>query len=175
MIYLSCIALYKFNQVRGMGVMADKMDKDYMRQLAEKNKRELEPLLKYLTWLEKNKGSKASTNYDGRENGNNTMSFPIYDSTLLSFVKEAGKTTLMDKNYVYVYSRLCLQTPADEKQAIERASLQDWNVLCGILTKYVRGGMTQSYLWTQGMEEGIFYLVIAKMKEVVEYWDKPLY
>lgn len=155
--------------------MVGNTDKDYMRSLAEKYKQELTPLLRYLDWLEKSRGTKGSTNYNGTENGNNTMSFPIYDSTLLSFVKEAGKTTLMDKNYVYVYSRLRLQTPEDERQVIKRATLQDWNALCGILTRYVRGGMTQSYLWTQGMEEGIFYLVLAKMKEVVEYWDKPLY
>lgn len=155
--------------------MIGNTDKDYMRNLAEKYKQELAPLLRYLDWLQKSQGTKGSTNYNGTENGNNTISFPIYDSTLLGFVKEAGKTTLMDKNYVYVYSRLHLQTPEDERQAIKRASLQEWNVLCGILTRYVRGGMTQSYLWTQGMEEGIFYLVLAKMKEVIEYWDKPLY
>lgn len=155
--------------------MAGNTDKDYMRGLAEKNKQELMPLLRYLDWFERNKGVKGSTNYNGTENGNHTMSFPIYDSTLLSFVKEAGKTALMDKNYMYVYSRLHLQTPEEERKAIERATLQDWNVLCGILTRYVRGGMTQSYLWSQGMEEGIFYLVLAKMKEVVEYWDKPMY
>ena len=77
-------------------------------------------------------------------------------------------------NYVYVYSRLGLKTPEDEKQAIERATIQEWNVLCGILTRYVLGGMTQSYLWRQGMTESIFYLVLLKMKEIVEYWDKPL-
>lgn len=170
--------MYGFVQIqsdKGIGGMADKMDKDYMRQLAEKYKQELTPLLRYLDWLEKTRGTKGSTNYDGKENGNNTMSFPIYDSTLLSFVKEAGKSAFMDKNYVYVYSRLRLGTPQEERKAIERATLQDWNVLCGILTRYVRGGMTQAYLWTQGMEEGIFYLTLAKMKEVVEYWDKPMY
>ena len=109
--------------------MVGNTDKDYMRQLAEKNKQELTPLLRYLDWLEKSRGSKGSTNYNGTENGNNTMSFPIYDSTLLNFVKEAGKTALMDKNYVYVYSRLRLQTPDDERKVIERATLQDWNVL----------------------------------------------
>ena len=103
-----------------------------------------------------------------------TMSFPIFDGTLLSFIKEAGNTSFMDKNYVYVYSRLGLKTPEDEKKVIESATIQEWNVLCGILTRYVQGGMTQSYLWRQGMTESIFYLVLLKMKEIVEYWDKPL-
>lgn len=155
--------------------MVGKTDKDYMRTLAEEYKKELTPLLRYLDWFERNRGAKGSTNYTGTEDGHRTISFPVYDSMLLSFVKEAGKTALMDKNYVYVYSRLRLQTPEEELKAIERATLQDWNVLCGILTRYVRGGMTQSYLWSQGVEEGIFYLVLAKMKEVIEYWDKPMY
>lgn len=170
--------MYSFVQMqsdKGTEGMSDNMDKDYMRGLAAKYREELNPLLKYLNWLEKNNGVNVSTHYDGKENGNNTMSFPIYDSTLLSFVKEAGKTPFMDKNYVYVYSRLGLKTPQEERSAIESATMQEWNVLCGILTRYVRGGMTQSYLWTQGMTEGIFYLTIAKMKEIVEYWDKPLY
>ncbi len=154
--------------------MTGELDKKYLQELSAKYKEELTPLLRYLFWLEQHAGNDNSTQYDGGENASKTMAFPIFDGTLLSFIKEADKTSFMDKNYVYVYSRLGLKTPMDEKQAIERAQIQDWNVLCGILTRYVRGGMTQSYLWRQGMSESIFYLVILKMKEIVEFWDKPL-
>lgn len=170
--------MYSFvrkHQIRGLEGMMGEMDKDYMHQLAEKYKQELKPLLRYLSWLEQNAGKNLSTTYDGRENGNSTMSFPVYDSTLLSFIKEAGKSAFMDKNYAYVYSRYGLKTPEEERAMISKATIQEWNVLCGILTRYVRGGMTQSYLWTQGMTESILYLTLAKMKEIVEYWDKPLY
>lgn len=155
--------------------MSGELDKDYMHELVEKYKQELTPLLRYYSWLEKNAGNNLSTTYDGNENGNHTMSFPIYDSTLLSFIKEAAKTSFMDKNYAYIYSRYGLKTPQEERKAIEKATIQEWNVLCGILTRYVQGGMTQSYLWTQGMTESILYLIVAKMKEILEYWDKPLY
>ncbi len=174
MVYLVCITLYEYNLIRGAEGMNGEMDKAYMRELAAKYKQELTPLLRYLSWLEQHAGNNMSTNYNGLENGNNTMSFPIYDSTLLSFIKEAGKSSFMDKNYMYVYSRHNLKTPQQERDLIARATMQDWNVLCGILTRYVKGGMTQSYLWTQGMTESILYLTLAKMKELVEFWDKPL-
>ncbi len=154
--------------------MAEVMDKAYMRELAAKYKLEIAPLLRYFSWLEENAGKNLTTNYNGTENGNSTMSFPIYDSTLLGFVKEASKTSFMDKNYAYIYSRYHIESPAQERKLIEEATMQEWNILCGILTRYVRGGMTQSYLWTQGMTEGIMYLTLAKMKELVEYWDKPV-
>ncbi len=154
--------------------MNGEMDKAYMRELAAKYKQELTPLLRYLGWLEKNAGNNMSTTYNGLENGNNTLSFPIYDGTLLSFIKEASKSSFMDKNYAYVYSRHNLKTPQQERALIAKATMQDWKALCGILTRYVQGGMTQSYLWTQGMTESILYLTLAKMKEIVEFWDRPL-
>lgn len=154
--------------------MNGEVDKQYLRELSEKYKAELTPLFRYLHWLEQNAGVDNSTSYDGGEQASRTMSFPIFDSTLLSFVKEADKTSFMDKNYVYVYRRLGLKTPEDERRVIATAGIQEWNVLCGILTRYVRGGMTQSFLWKQGMSERIFYLLLAKMKEIVEFWDRPL-
>ncbi len=154
--------------------MAVEMDKAYMRELAGKYKVELSPLLRYMHWLEQNAGKNLTTSYNAGEDGMSTMSVPVYDSTLLSFIKEAGKTSFMDKNYAYIYSRYRIQTPQQERDLIDKATMQEWNVLCGILTRYVRGGMTQSYLWTQGMTESILYLTLAKMKELVEFWDRPL-
>ncbi len=168
MIYLMCIALYKINQLRGSDTMNMKLDKEHIAQWVEKGKQDVAPLLKYLDWLKENNGKDVSTVYDGRENGNNTMSFPVYDATLLDFVKEAGESGLMDRNFVYVYTEYELATPEQERQAIADAAMEDWKILCGIFTRYVRGGMTRAYLWTQGMQEGIFYLTLAKMKEVLE-------
>lgn len=154
--------------------MTGEMDRMYLQELAQKYKIELTPLLRYHNWLEQNAGVDNTTQYKGGENAGKTMAFPVFDGTLLSFIREAQQTSFMDNNYVYVYSRLGLKTPEDEKRVIAQATIQEWNVLCGILTRYVKGGMTQSYLWRQGMAESIFYLVITKMKELVEFWDKPL-
>lgn len=148
--------------------MEMKVDKEHIAQLVEKGRMDLAPLLKYLDWLKENVGKDVTTIYDGTQNGSNTMSFPVYDEKLLEFVKEAGENPLMDRNYVYVYSGRELKTTEQEKQAIAECTIEDWRVLCGILTRYVRGGMTRSYLWSQGVQEGIFYLVLTKMQEVLE-------
>lgn len=148
--------------------MEMKMDKEYIAQLVEKGKKDLAPLLKYVDWLKENEGKDVTTIYDGTQNGSNTMSFPVYEAELLEFVKEAGDNGLMDRNYVYVYTGRELKTPEQEKQAIAECTIEDWRVLCGILTRYVRGGMTRANLWGQGVKEGIFYLALTKMQEVLE-------
>ncbi len=150
------------------------MNQEYMRDLSKQYKEALEPFLRYLPWLEAHAGKQTGSSYNGSMDGNNTMSFPVYDSTLLSFVKEAGKSSFMDRNYAYIYSRKRLRTPEDERKAIKAATIREWDVLCGILSKYVLGGNAKAILWTQAVQENIFLLVVEKMQEIVEYWDRRL-
>ncbi|MFG6355238.1 MAG: hypothetical protein K1W26_00225 [Acetatifactor sp.] len=150
------------------------MKQEYMRELADQYKEALTPLLRYLPWFEEHAGMRTGSSYDGSLDGNNTMSFPVYDSTVLSFVKEAAKSSFMDRNYAYIYSRKRIRTPEDERRVIKTATIREWDVLCGILSKYVLGGNTKAYLWTQAVQENIFYLVLNKMREIVEYWDRHL-
>lgn len=149
-------------------------DVAYMKNKALEYKLELLPLLRYMTYFMERAGEDPSTNYAGQENGNNTLSFPIYDATLLAFVKEAAKTSFMDKNYSYIYSRHRIKSAEDERKLIENATITEWDVLCGILTNYVQGGMSRAYLWRDGVKENIFYLVLSKMKDIVEHWDQPI-
>lgn len=144
------------------------------RQQVEQYKQALLPLLRYLPWLEKSVGTKVSRNFDGGDVGEKVMGFPVYDGTLMNFVKEAGNSIFMDRNYRYVYTRNHIITHKDERRAIENATIREWGILCGILSKYVLGGRTKAALWSEAVQEEIFYLVINKMCEIVEYWDKPL-
>lgn len=132
------------------------------------------PLLRYLPWLEKSVGTNVSRNYDGSDMGEKLMSFPIYDGTLMNFVKEAGNSIFMDRNYRYVYTRNRIFSHDDERKAIAKATIKEWGILCGILSYYVMGGRIRSTLWSEAVQERIFYLVISKMVEIVEFWDKPL-
>lgn len=150
------------------------MKQEYMRELADQYKEALAPFLRYLPWFEEHAGKRTGSSYDGSLDGNNTMSFPVYDSTLLSFVKEASKSSFMNRNYAYIYSRRRIKTPEDERKAIKTATIREWDVLCGILSKYVLGGNAKAYLWTQAVQENIFYLTLDKMREIVEYWDRHL-
>ena len=147
---------------------------EYRQQLLQEYKQAALPLLRYLPWLEKAVGTKASSVYDGQDIGAHSMTFPVYDSTLLNFVKEAAKSPLMDRNYRYVYTRNHINSHEDEKRIIQKAGWKDWDILRGILSYYILGGRTRATLWSQGVHEGIFCLVLKQMKEIIEYWDKPL-
>ena len=62
-------------------------------------------LLRYVGWLQTASGKNASDIYKGEGIEANSMPVPVYDSTLLSFVKEAKATHFMNRNYVYTFSR----------------------------------------------------------------------
>lgn len=149
-------------------------DFEYREQLLREYKQTVMPLLRYLPWFEKNKGQMGSTLYQGADFTEHSLAFPVYDATLLNFVREASKSKLMDRNYRYVYTRNRLNTHDDERRMIAAAELKDWDILRGILSKYVLGGMTKCNLWSLAVQENIFYLVLTRMKEIIEYWDRPL-
>jgi hypothetical protein len=149
-------------------------DEEYLHRLMMENKDILMPLLKYIPWLMQNAGRTASSNYTGDGLEQTSVSFPVYDSTLLNFVKEASSSKLMDRNYKYVYTRNHLKTHDDERRIIERATWREWDILKGILSNYVLGGRVRASLWSEGVKEQIFYLVLTKMKEIIEFWDKPI-
>lgn len=156
------------------GTVHSKMEEnlEYMQQLMEEYKEMAGPLLKYLPWFEKNAGQAGNSFYKGSEMGEQSMAIPVYDATLMSFVKEASNSPLMDRNYPYVYTRNRIKTHDDERKVIERAGLREWDILRGILSKYVLGGRTKSMLWSQGVQENIFYLVLKQMNQIIEFWDK---
>ena len=147
---------------------------EYRQQLVEEYKQTVMPLLRYLPWLEKSTGNSMSTTYQGDGLAQNSLSFPVYDGTLMNFIREVQKTNLMDRNYRYVYTRHRITTHEQERRLIEKCNIEDWDNLRGILSKYVLGGMTRGTLWNEGMQENIFYLVLRRMKEIIEYWDKPI-
>lgn len=149
-------------------------DMEYRKQLIQKYRGEIEPLLKYIPWLQQKSGQRTSFHYADDRFNEHSLSFPVYDSTLLKFIKEAEKTALMDRNYLYVYSRKHIKTPADERALIAKADLQDAGILNGILSRYVLGGRTKASLWSGAVEEDIYLSVLLKWKEILEIWDGPL-
>lgn len=134
---------------------------------------DVERLVSYIPWLESKVGSNVSKVYDDNNLSSSTIAFPVYETMLLNFVNDAQKTALMDKNYVYTFSQYFLRTHEDELEAIEKADIKHGDMLCGILSKYVLGGMTKGRLWVEAVEKGIFLAVINKMKSLLELWDKP--
>lgn len=149
-------------------------DKLSREEIISTYKKDVERLLPYIPWLESKAGQSAASIYNSEEMAGHTISFPVYDSRLLEFVKTAQSTNLIDRNYVYVYSRYHLHNAEDEKKAVADATLQDMQLLAGILSHYVIKGMTKGMVWKEGVENGVLLQVIRKMKKVMEFWDKPL-
>ena len=144
------------------------------QQVAQQYRSDIELLVRYLPWLEAKYGKVVSHEYKDDKMAGSTFSFPVYDGTLMNLVKDIRSTKLTDRNYYYVYSRNHIQSVKDEYELIERASIQDINVLIGILSKYVLGGMTKGNLWAEAVANGVFLKIITKLKELLEFWDKPL-
>ncbi len=157
-----------------IGYRQQQDDIAYRQQVVSAYKPDVERLIRYLPWLEEKAGKDISETFEGSGIKGNSITFPVYDGTLMSFIKEVQRTTLLDRNYPYIYSRNRMRTLQDELRAIDRASIKDMDILKGILSKYVLGGMTKGRLWTEAVYNRIFLNVIRKMKENLEFWDKPI-
>ncbi len=130
-------------------------------------------LLKYQNWLEKVNGQNTSNLYTGEGIEETSMAVPVYDSTLLSFIREARDTVFMNKNYVYTFSQHHLRTVKDELDIIDTCTLQDMKILGDILSKYVIKGEVRGAYWSEGVKSGVFLALLLRLKELLEI-RKPL-
>lgn len=130
---------------------------------------DIEKLARYIPWLTEKSGKEVSRKYDG-EFGESAIHFPVYDGTLLNFVKEAKTTSLIDRNYPYAYSGRRIRTPEDEKREISSATLREVDILRGIFSKYVLEGMTKSGRWSEAVNRGIFLDILCKLKEIADFY-----
>lgn len=151
----------------------EKEDIEYRRQVVQEYKTDVERLIRYLPWLEEKAGKDVSETFNGSGIGEHSITFPVYDSTLLNFVREVQRTKLLDRNYRYIYSRYRIRTLEDEWKMISRSDITQMDILKGILSKYIMGGMTKGRMWTEAVENRVFLKVVRKMKENLEFWDKP--
>lgn len=131
-------------------------------------------LSRYIPWFEKKSGNDVSTNYQDGHKMDHTLSFPVYDSVLLSFLNDASTTVFMEQNYRYFYSRNHIQGYQDELRLIEEADIMHMDILQCILSRYVFGGLTKAYLWKDGVEHRIFLNVLKKARQIIEFWGQPL-
>ncbi len=143
-----------------------------MEEIVEYYKPDVESLAAYIPWLTAQKGAQTSKNFTGEGIEENSIAFPVYDSTLLAFVRTAQQSSLIDRNYVYVYSRNRIRTLADERRFIQNATIREMDELWGILSKYILKGMTKANVWTEGVKNGIYLELLQKMRELLNFWDK---
>lgn len=141
-------------------------------ELVEYYKNDVAKLLTYLPWLEGKLGQQTSQIYAGNDIGVNSVPFPVYDGSLLQFVRACEETCFMDRNYVYVYTRNRIRSPQDEIGLIQNATIRDMISLGGILSNYILGGRRKAVLWSDGVRNGVYVSLLRKMKEIMDYWDR---
>ena len=146
----------------------------YKQEMMNKYRQAMGDMFRYIPWLEEKSGKKLVQSYNGDDLLTSSVPIPVYDSTLLGFVKDMQRTELMDRNYVYVFSRYGIRTEADELRTIEQTEFKDIEAIFGIMAKYVLSGMTKGMLWSKGVENGVFLHSLKKIKELLDIWDKPL-
>ncbi len=126
-------------------------------------KNDVDILVRYLPWFEKIQGKSVQSIYDG-EKDFKVIQIPVYDSNLLAFMKDAGKTSLITKNYPYVFTDNRIKTVDDELRLVNNAHLKDMEILKGILSKYVLGGRSKASLWKDGVDNGVLFAIIKRLK-----------
>ncbi len=130
-------------------------------------------LMKYLPWLQNVSGGNVSSVYSGQGIDKCSLAVPVYDSTLLNFIKEIKNTDFLNRNYTYTYSRYRIKTAADELRVIDACTLQDITVLGDILSKYSFKGDIKGAVWTEGVQNGVYLALLLKLKDLMEM-RKPL-
>lgn len=140
-------------------------------QITSEYKEDLTKLLKYLPYLEKRSGKDVQEFYEG-DGEQKVIPVPVYDSTLLGFIKEAQKTKFMNRNYPYIYRKWKMPTPQSERIAMESATIRDIELFRGIISRYVMEGMRKSYMWTAGVEERIFVTALVKLRSLIFDYSK---
>lgn len=123
------------------------IENTYRQELIQKYRQAVGNIFRYLPWLEEKSGNNMVRHYQGNNVPKKSIPIPVYDSTLLGFVKDMNATGLMDRNYVYTFSRNRIRSEQDELRIISKAELKNIEVIFDIMAKYVLGGMTKGGLW----------------------------
>jgi len=140
-------------------------DDTLREQTIEEYRDDVLKLIKYLPWLASKSGKEVSSMYRG-DDKMQVIPIPVYDSTLLAFIKDAEKTKFMDRNYPYVYSRNNIKTHEDEVKLLQSATLADIRIFKGVISKYVLGGRKRSVVWADGVESGVLEVALACLNKL---------
>nr|MCR5267765.1 hypothetical protein [Lachnospiraceae bacterium] len=103
--------------------------------------------------------------YEG-EGKETLLQIPVFDSTLLSFVKDAEKTQFITKNYPYVYTRFRIRSHEDEIRLMKSAAVKDVDIFKGILSKYVLEGKRRPAAWRDAVAERVFVTALECLNDL---------
>lgn len=157
-----------------MSEMGYQSDKAGITGKIEMYQKDVEQLMRYLPWLESKNGQDLSAVHYAEEGNKDSFPVPVYDSTLLGFVKTFQGTKFVDYNYMYPLNKHRVRTAADELKLIEETQIMEIENLGAVLSKYIITGMRKASMWNEGIRNGVYLAAVSKMKELVEFWSKPL-
>lgn len=140
-------------------------------QIVATYRADTQKLLAYLPYLREMSGKIAAQLYEQDGIAQHSLKFPVYDSNLLRFVKEAEQSVYMNRNYRYIYSRYRIKDTFDELAVIEKCTIQQMDVIGGILSGYIMGGRTKAVLWTEGLRNGVYMAALNKADELIRLWE----
>ena len=147
---------------------------EYRKQVKADYLEKLTPLFAYIPYFKEKEGKMTRSTYMGEGKEAPSVPVPVYDSRVIAFVKEAQKTGLVTRNYVYQYRKLQVDNPKDERLYISGAAFKDIDAVISIMSKYVLEGMTKGPVWGVAVEEGVWLHCLIKLKELLEIYDHPL-
>ncbi|WP_029320946.1 hypothetical protein [Butyrivibrio sp. AE3004] len=145
-----------------------------VEDIISRYKDDVASLAPYLDWLKEHTKQQVAESYSNSELSK-SIPFPVYDSTLLSFVKQAQQTNMMNRNYTYVYTRNHIANYKDELIFINDAEIKDMDDLAGILSKYILEGQTKGTVWAEGVYTGVLYQLVYKMDDLIHFWGTMSY
>lgn len=142
-------------------------EQNVREQILEQYTPDVKKLTAYLPWLQKVKGEDAASTYEGEGKDKETLlSIPVFDSTLLAFVKEAEKTQFVNKNYPYVYTRYRINSHEMERMILREAKINEMDKFTGIISKYVLEGKRRPAAWKDAISERIFQTALEALSEL---------
>lgn len=147
--------------------MGDYEEKTQRQAFLEKYEADVMKLARYIPYFMDKGGKDVARDYDGQQ-GHSSIAFPVYDGTLMSFVREAQNTGIIDRNYVYAYTRRRIRTGQQEISAIENAGIKDDDLLRGVISKYVLEGMRKTGVWQTAVERQLFLKTLVRFKDLIE-------
>lgn len=140
-------------------------------EIVEKYKKDVDQLLVYLPYFEKMAGKASSSTFNQEGLAEHSLAFPVYDSNLLQFVKSAEKTAFMNPNYHYIYSGNHIKTTEDELRILDASTIQNIDIISGILSRYIIGGRVKGAVWSQGVKNGVYLKILTKLQEIIHFWE----
>ena len=145
-----------------------------VEEIVSRYKDDVATLTPYMNWLKEHTSQQVAESYSNSELSR-SMPFPVYDSNLLSFVKQAQQTNMINRNYTYVYTRNHIVTYKDELLFISDADIMDMDDLAGILSRYILEGQTKGTVWAEGVYTGVLYQLVYKMDDLIHFWGTTSY